>query len=176
MIDARCKSWAAGRTIMLRRISKRVKEAVDKMRLPAGVRLSRSFWGDARVTSISAGIRSDEPGQRGLLEWLQECCRSVQRWRTSISAGIRSEQAGQGGLQECLRSAQRWITWISAPIRSALSGKGGCELCGVVKPLALFCRHLELLALCNLFSRQAIRMSDIVYTNSVVAFGLALSL
>ena len=61
-------------------------------------------------------------------------------------------------------------------IRSELSGKVGCELCGVVKPLALFCRHLELLALCNLFSRQAIRMSDIVYTYSVVAFGLALSL
>ena len=33
---------------MLRRTSKRVKEAVDKMRLPAVVRLSRSFWGDAR--------------------------------------------------------------------------------------------------------------------------------
>ena len=33
---------------MLRRTSKRVKEAVDKMRLPAVVRLSRSFWADAR--------------------------------------------------------------------------------------------------------------------------------
>ncbi len=33
---------------MLRRISKRVTEVVDKMRLPAGVRLSRSFWADAR--------------------------------------------------------------------------------------------------------------------------------
>ena len=31
---------------MLRRTSKKVKEAVDKMRLPAVVRLSRSFWGD----------------------------------------------------------------------------------------------------------------------------------
>ncbi len=43
-----CRTWAAGRTIMLRRTSKRVKEVVDKMRLPAVVRLSRSFWGDAR--------------------------------------------------------------------------------------------------------------------------------
>jgi hypothetical protein len=42
-----CRTWAAGRTIMLRRTSKRVKEVVDKMRLPAVVRLSRSFWGDA---------------------------------------------------------------------------------------------------------------------------------
>ena len=37
------RTWAAGRTIMLRRTSKRVKEAVDKMRLPAVVRLSRIF-------------------------------------------------------------------------------------------------------------------------------------
>jgi hypothetical protein len=43
-----CRTWAAGRTILLRRTSKRVKEVVDKMRLPAVVRLSRSFWGDAR--------------------------------------------------------------------------------------------------------------------------------
>jgi hypothetical protein len=42
------RTWAAGRTIMLRRTSKRVKEVVDKMRLPAVVRLSESFWGDAR--------------------------------------------------------------------------------------------------------------------------------
>ena len=28
--------------------SKRVKEVVDKIRLPAVVRLSRSFWDDAR--------------------------------------------------------------------------------------------------------------------------------
>jgi hypothetical protein len=43
-----CRTWAAGRTIMLTRTSKRVKEVVDKMRLPAVVRLSRSFWDDAR--------------------------------------------------------------------------------------------------------------------------------
>jgi hypothetical protein len=42
------RTWPAGRTIMLRRTSKRVKEEVDKMRLPAVVRLSRSFWDDAR--------------------------------------------------------------------------------------------------------------------------------
>jgi ubiquitin len=42
------RTWAAGRTIMLRMTSKRVKEAVDKMRLPAVVRLRRSFWDDAR--------------------------------------------------------------------------------------------------------------------------------
>jgi hypothetical protein len=33
---------------MLRRTSTRVKEVMDKMRLPAVVRSSRSFWVDAR--------------------------------------------------------------------------------------------------------------------------------
>jgi hypothetical protein len=42
-----CRTWAAGRTIMLRRTSKKIKEAVDKMRLPAVVRLSSVFWRDA---------------------------------------------------------------------------------------------------------------------------------
>jgi hypothetical protein len=43
-----CRTWAAGGTIMLRRTSKKVKEIVDTMRMPAVVRLSRSFWGDSR--------------------------------------------------------------------------------------------------------------------------------
>jgi hypothetical protein len=43
---------------------------------------------------------------------------------------------------------------------------GGFELRGVVKPLVLFCRHLALLALCHLFSRQATRKSDILYKYS----------
>jgi len=46
--EDRRKTLAAGRTIMLRRTSKRVKEELDKMRLPAVVCLSRSFWDDAR--------------------------------------------------------------------------------------------------------------------------------
>ncbi len=51
--DDWCRTWAAGRTIMLRRTSKRVKEVVDKMRLPAVVRLSRSFWVDARNGTVA---------------------------------------------------------------------------------------------------------------------------
>ncbi len=43
-----CRTWAAGRTIMPRRTSKRVKEVVEKMRLPAVVRLSWRFWRNAR--------------------------------------------------------------------------------------------------------------------------------
>ena len=38
------RSWAAGRTIMLRRTSKSVKGAVENMSLLAVVHLSRSFW------------------------------------------------------------------------------------------------------------------------------------
>ena len=48
-----CRTWAAGRTIMLTRTSKRVKEVVDKMRLPAVVRLIRSFWADARNGTVA---------------------------------------------------------------------------------------------------------------------------
>ena len=87
---------------------------------------------------------------------------------------MRSDQTGQRGLQECWRSAQRSLTYISATMASALSGKEGCALRGEVKLLALFCRHLALLALCHLFGRQATRKSDILYTYIVVAFGLAL--
>ena len=61
-------------------------------------------------------------------------------------------------------------------IASALSGKGGFELRGVVKPPAFVGRHLARLALRHLLDRQATRKSDKVYTYSVVAFGLALSL
>jgi hypothetical protein len=35
------------RTIVLRRTSKRIKEVVDKVRLPVVMRLSRSFWEDS---------------------------------------------------------------------------------------------------------------------------------
>jgi hypothetical protein len=52
-----CRTWAAGKTIMLRRTSKRVKEVVDKMRLPAVLRLSRSFWGDARNGTAKAKLQ-----------------------------------------------------------------------------------------------------------------------
>jgi hypothetical protein len=42
------RTWEACRTIMLRRTSKRVKEQVDKMLLPAVVRLRTTFWGCTR--------------------------------------------------------------------------------------------------------------------------------
>jgi len=100
----------------------------------------------------------------------------VQRLHFSISSAIRSDQPGQRVLQECWRSAQRWLTLISTAIASNLSGEGGFERRGMVKPLEFICRLLALLARCHLFSRQATRNSDMLYTYSAVAFGLALSL
>ncbi len=75
-------------------------------------------------------------------------------------------------MQECWASAQRWLTSISAEMISKQAG--GFELRGVVKPLVFFCRHLALVALCHVFSRHATSNSDILYTYTVVAFGLAL--
>jgi hypothetical protein len=47
------RTWAAARTIMLRRTSKRVKQQVDKMRLSVIVHLSNSFAGDAHTEQPS---------------------------------------------------------------------------------------------------------------------------
>jgi hypothetical protein len=139
-----------------------------------GQRALQECWGSAQrsLISISAAMGLDQSVQRGL----QECCGSAQDWCTWISATMTSDRTGQRVLQECLGSAQRWLTSISKAMGSKLSGKGGSELRGAVKPLVLFYRHLALLARCHLFSRQATRNSDILYTYSAVAFGLALSL
>jgi hypothetical protein len=45
--DVCCRTWAE-RDCNAEDLEECVKEAVDKERLPAVVRLSRSFWGDAR--------------------------------------------------------------------------------------------------------------------------------
>jgi hypothetical protein len=42
------RTWTTGRTIMLRRTSHRVKSVLDKMHLPAVVRLNRIFLDDTR--------------------------------------------------------------------------------------------------------------------------------
>jgi hypothetical protein len=48
----------------------------------------------------------------------------------------------------------------------SVRGKRGFELHGAVKPLAFFCRHLALLALCHLCVRQTTRQSDIYFTHT----------
>jgi hypothetical protein len=115
--DDWCRTWAAGRTIMLRRTSKRVKEVVDKMRLPAVVRLSRRFWDDARNGTAAQKLQfvlrqlAAMTAQCPALAYLDLCSKKIeaggaerlggvlaQRWLISISATIRLDQPGQKGL------------------------------------------------------------------------------
>ena len=46
--DDWCRTWPADRTVMLRMTSKEMRDAVDKLRPPAVVRLSRTFCNDPR--------------------------------------------------------------------------------------------------------------------------------
>jgi len=50
-------TWAGDRTIMLRMSSKKVREAVDKIRPPAVVCLSRSFWGGQSAIRLLFVVR-----------------------------------------------------------------------------------------------------------------------
>ena len=52
-----CRTWVTDRTIMLRMTLKRVKEVVDKIRLPVVVRLNRSFWDDTRNVTSAEKIK-----------------------------------------------------------------------------------------------------------------------
>jgi hypothetical protein len=54
--EDRCRTWAACRTIMLRRTSKRVKEQVDKMCPPTVVRLCE-LWRHGKIRSPPGGRR-----------------------------------------------------------------------------------------------------------------------
>jgi hypothetical protein len=109
---------------------------VDKMRLPAVVCLSWSFWNEdeddngtakekrqfvlRQLTGMSALAASPHSNcatvqlQDHMQSGLQECWRSAKRWRTLISVEIKSDQTGQRVLQECWRSVQHWFTSISA--------------------------------------------------------------
>ncbi len=128
--DDWCRTWAAGRTIMLRRTSKKVKGVVDKMRLPAVVRLSRSFWDDANrqfVFNFDNFSFSFSPGEKEKLQF-------VLRQLTALTARSASPHSNcadaqlqnhtQSGLQEeCWRSAQRWCTLMSVEMRSGQMGQ-----------------------------------------------------
>jgi hypothetical protein len=145
--DDWCRTWAAGRTIMLRRTSKRVKEVVDKMRLPAVVRLSRRFWDDARNGTAAQKLQfvlrqlAAMTAQCPALAYLDLCSKKIeaggaerlggvlaQRWLISISATIRLTSRDRKAWQ-CWGSAQRWRNSISATIRSKQLGKEVLQVC-----------------------------------------------
>jgi len=46
-----CRTWPADRTIMLRMTSKRVKNAVDKIRPPTIISFNRSFWNNPNIST-----------------------------------------------------------------------------------------------------------------------------
>ncbi len=111
---------------MLRRTSKRVKEAVDKMRLPSVVHLSRNFWDDShngtnrtklefvlrQLAAMTARClittlelpRCEMTGQDAerLARALVQCPALA---HLILEAILASYQAGQRDLQECSGSA-----------------------------------------------------------------------
>jgi hypothetical protein len=78
----------------------------------------------------------------------------------------------------CWRRVYRYLVSISAAMKSALSGlsgegpEGSLEFRGMVKPLALFCRHIALLARCLLVTCSLPPASLLAYCLLVV-IGLA---
>jgi len=64
------RTCAADRTMMLRIASKRFKTAVDKLRPPTSVKLSRTFWMFLKITLELKEYRvSEHHGGGGALTW-----------------------------------------------------------------------------------------------------------
>ena len=83
---------------MLRSTSKRVKEAVDKMRLPTVVRLSRSFWDDARNGTEKAKLQFV---LRQLAAMTALCRITTLELRSCAITGPHAEWLAGGVLAQC---------------------------------------------------------------------------
>ena len=130
------------RTIVLGRTSKRVKEVVDKMRLPAVVRLSSSFCADARN-----GMASEK-----LQLVIRQLTLMSARWHIITLELPRCEMKGQdaerfaGVLAQCPALAhldlqldwRRRGNWIGAGGAESLAG--GLGQCAALTHLNLGCR------------------------------------
>ena len=129
-----CRTWAAGRTIMLRRTSKRVKEVVDKMRLPAVVRLSRRFWDDAR-NGTEKETRQFVLRQ---LTFMTAWCRiSTLELRGCAITGPLAERLAGGVLAQCRALVHLDLSRIQ------IGARGGKRLAGVLGQCASLA-HLNL--------------------------------
>jgi hypothetical protein len=127
---------------MLRRTSKRVKEVVDKMRLPAVVRLSRRFWQDTRngtkeaklefvfrqLAAMTARITTLELPKCGMkgqdaerLAGVLAQCPALAH--LDLSGNSDFGAGGARGLQECWGSAGSWCTSISAAVELTQPGR-----------------------------------------------------
>jgi hypothetical protein len=144
-----CRTWAAGRKIRLRRTLKRVKEVLDKMRLPAFVRWSRSFWDDARNGTKRANLhfvlrQLAAMTARCLVTTIELAYCEMKGQDAERLAGVLAQwsalahldlsgnkigAAGAESLGECCRSAQRCLTFMSAAIRSSQAGQRGLQEC-----------------------------------------------
>jgi hypothetical protein len=131
------RTWAAGRTIMLRMTSKPVKNAVDKLRPPAIVRLSRAFLANEvcckreRLLHILTALEKMTSRCRITILDLKNCGMSGQdagrlagvlAQRPALSElYLKGNQLGaQGAGTEYCRSAQRCLFWILEAIRSEI--------------------------------------------------------
>jgi len=54
-----CNTWAADRTIMLRMTSKRIKDAIDKIRPPTEVILNMNFWTDSCNGNCTVSLQAN---------------------------------------------------------------------------------------------------------------------
>jgi hypothetical protein len=161
------RTWAASRTIMLRQTSKRVKEVVDKMRLPAVVRMSRSFWVDARngtekekrqfvlrqLTGMSALCRITTLELRSCeiagphAEWLAggvlAQCRALVHLDLSFNRiGADGAESLAGVLAQCAALAHLDLSYNRIGADGAESLAGVLEQCPALAHLDLWCNDI----------------------------------
>ena len=124
---------------MLRMTSKPVKNAVDKLRPPAIVRLSRTFLDTVvcckreRLLHILTELEKMTSRCRITILDLQKCGMSGQDARRL--AGVLAQCSGlsqlyldgQVGSQECCRSAKLCLSWILEAIKSDVKEQGGSQ-------------------------------------------------
>ncbi len=136
--EDRCRTWASFRTIMLRRTSKRVKEQVDKMRLPVIVLLCELWRHDKyrsppggwcpRTTFHRTPSPSDCPNTMENLQIVMNQFPAMLRRCRIITLKLHSltsvwETRGQRDFQESWLSAQRWLVCSSVEIRQETVGQ-----------------------------------------------------
>jgi Ran GTPase-activating protein (RanGAP) involved in mRNA processing and transport len=162
-----CRTWPADRTIMLRRTSKRVKEVVDKMRLPAVVRLSRSFWDDARngteqaklqfVLRQLAAMTAQSPHSRCLITTLEMPYCDMKGQDAERLAGVLAQcpalahldlslnyNFGAGGAERLAGVLGQCPALADLNLNRNYIGAGGAEMLAGVLPQFTALAHLDL--------------------------------
>ena len=118
------RTWAADRTIMLRSTSKRVKEVVDKMRLPAVVRLSMRFWADDRNGTTAEKLQFIISQLSALTAWCRITALELPRCQIKGFANIFEDFLSI--IQQCTGLAHLDLS------RNDLGAEGAGRLAGVL--------------------------------------------